>query len=500
MNDYCFKTDPFDHQLERFAKYRDREYHGHLWEQGTGKSKIIVDNAAYLYNRGKIDCLFIVAPNGVHNSWIKDQVKDHMPLYTNFRAAWYASGPTAKEKECLDKALRHNDGLMVISINVEALSSEKGVKFARDLLNCKKCMLVVDESTTIKNPIAKRTKNILKLGKHAYYRRILTGTPVTQGPLDVFSQFTFLDEHCLGTTSWYAFRNRYTILKETRVSGRSFMQVVGYSNLDELQTIIDKVSDRVLKSECLDLPEKLYQKRYVELSHNQSAMYKAMKKDMIVQFGGAKMSVTMALTKLLRLQQIVGGFFTCDQDYWEGELEQCKEGEAVYPNPKALVTVIDEVNPRVESLIELLKETQGKVIIWARFRGEISIIARRIQEEFGKASLVEYHGGIKTEQRSKAIETFQIDPEVRYFLGNVQAGGKGITLTAAQTMVYYSNDFSLENRLQSEDRAHRIGQTNHVTYIDMIALGTIDERVVKILRDKKNVADMVTGDFDINNW
>jgi SNF2 family DNA or RNA helicase len=161
---------------------------------------------------------------------------------------------------------------------------------------------------------------------------------------------------------------------------------------------------------------------------------------------------------------------------------------------------IDKTNTRVESLIQLLGETDGKSIIWARFRAEIQEIVRRIREEFGPASVVEYHGGIDNERRSDAVLRFQSDPDCKFFIGHVQAGGKGLTLHAATTVVYFSNDFSLENRLQSEDRAHRIGQHHNVTYIDFIAAGTLDEKVVKALREKKSIADIINGDEPLESW
>jgi SNF2 family DNA or RNA helicase len=235
----------------------------------------------------------------------------------------------------------------------------------------------------------------------------------------------------------------------------------------------------------------------VELSLNQKRLYNSLKKEVVAEFNGKTMSAPLALTKMMRLQQIIGGFFTPDanQDAYINSDEEDRPVPVTYsPQP------IDEVNLRVESLIELLEEVNGKVIIWARFRAEISAITKRIHATFGRESCVEYHGGIANEDRSLAVTSFQNNPDVRFFVGHVQAGGKGLTLHAATTVVYYSNNFSLEDRLQSEDRCHRIGQKNNVTYIDMIAPHTLDDHVVKALRDKKNVADLITGDTPIEHW
>ena len=504
MSDYVYQTKPFKHQEDVFLASRDKEYFALLMEQGTGKSKVTVDTAAWLYAQGKIDAMLVIAPNGVHSNWIINEIPIHCPDYVMPQAALYRSQMSKDEEKKLCKVLDpENTGLRIVALNIEALVTQKGVNFVKNFLLGFRTLLVVDESSVIKSPKAQRTKNLLKLSIHAKYRRILTGTPVTQGPLDLYTQFAFLDQHILRTSSFYAFRNRYAILKEMRTAGRSFMNVIGYTNLDELQTLIAPHSYRVTKSECLDLPEKLYSKRYVTLSDTQAKLYKALKKEVVAEFNGMVMSTPLALTKLLRLQQIVGGFFQPDvpMEFKEevdanGNLQLVPVEHAAKP-PQA----IDKVNPRVESLIELLEETNGKVIIWARFRAEIEAISTRIRSVFGNTTVVEYHGGIDNEQRSDAIRTFQdSESPARFFVGHVQAGGKGITLTAATTVIYYSNNFSLEDRLQSEDRCHRIGQKHNVTYIDMIAQGTLDEKVVETLRNKKSVADLITGDEPLENW
>lgn len=500
MTDYVFKTTPFKHQSDVFKSSRDRDAFALLMEQGTGKSKVTIDTTCWLYNTGKIDAVLIVAPNGVNRNWVINELPAHVPDYIQYAAAWYCSGPNKKEEESICRVKKHQ-GLKVIAMNIEAMATPKGVDFAKNFLLSYRTMLVVDESSTIKNPKAIRTKNLLKLSHLAKYRRILTGTPVTQGPLDVFTQFTFLDPHILRTQSYYAFRNRYAVLREMRNNGRAFQQVVGYCNLDELIDSISSHSFRVTKAECLDLPEKLYSKRYVQLSDEQRKIYDQLKKTVVAELDGMTMSAPLALTKLLRLQQVVGGFFVPDPDIVVSEAEDYAQGALPFnPDAPKGPQPIDATNPRVESLVSLLEETSGKVIIWARFRSEIAAISGRIRETFGGDSCVEYHGGIDNASRSDNVRRFQTDKACRYFVGHVQAGGKGLTLHAASTVVYFSNDFSLENRLQSEDRAHRIGQVNHVTYIDMVATDTLDEKIVTVLRSKKNIADLITGDEPISGW
>jgi len=493
MKDFVFKNKPFKHQKEVFDASRDKEAFALLMEMGTGKTFVTLNTGAWVYAQGNIDAILVVAPNGVHRMWC-DQVAEHMPDYVHAQAAWYSSQPNKKEEEQLCSVLKSATGLKVVAMNIEAFATKKGVDFAKKFLLSFRSMMVIDESSTIKSPKAIRTKNLLKLSIHAKYRRILTGTPVTQGPLDLFTQFSFLDSHILKCQSFYAFRNRYAIMREMKTAGRSFMVVQGYTNTDELQNLIAPHSYRVTKSDCLDLPEKLYTKRYVELSPTQRKLYNALKKDVLIEFNGKEMSAPSILNKIIRLQQIVGGFFVPDIEF-----DMNEEGELFSLSNKSTPEPIDKINPRIESLIELLEETSDKCIIWARFRAEIAAIRDAITRAFGARSAVEYHGGVGNEDRSSNISRFQTEDECRFFIGHVAAGGKGITLTAANTVIYYSNTFSLEDRLQSSDRAHRIGQTKSVLYIDMIAPNTLDEKIVTTLRSKKSVADLITGD-NVENW
>lgn len=502
MIDYLYKTKPFKHQEDVFLTSREKEYYALLMEQGTGKSKIIVDSTAYLFATGRIDSLLVVAPNGVQRNWVINEMPTHCPDYIDYKAAWYSSSPNKKEEENLCAVIKHQ-GLKVVVMNVEAFATEKGVNFAKKWLISFRTMMVIDESSVIKNPKAIRTKNLLKLSVHAKYRRILTGTPITQGPLDLYTQFAFLDSQILRCQSYFAFRNRYAIMKEIKTAGKSFQVIVDYQNTEELINLIQPYSYRVTKKECLDLPDKVYTKRYVQLSDQQKKLYNTLKKEMLSEFNGMIMSAPLALTKIMRLQQIVGGFFVPDSDindqiYFEDDSEVM----TIIPNT-GLTSIphqsIDKVNPRIESLIELLEETNGKVIIFARFIPEIQAIIDRITEVFGSDSYVEYTGRIKDNTiRSENIRKFQEDDNVRFFIGN-KAAAYGLTLTAASTVVYYSNTFSLDERLQNEDRAHRIGQKNNVLYVDMIAENTLDEHIVKALRSKKEIADIITGD-DIRNW
>ena len=253
------------------------------------------------------------------------------------------------------------------------------------------------------------------------------------------------------------------------MGGYENRQIVSYEHIDELTKNIEGHSYRVLKKDCLDLPDKIYQRAYVDLSEAQRRLYNAMKEDWVATYQEDTIDAPEAITRLLRLQQITCGWFPAES------------GEAP--------TAIDQKNPRLELLKEILSDIDSKVIIWARFRADLSAI----QEALGSLA-VAYHGGVSNDDRAQAVDSFQKDPKIRYFIGQPQSGGMGLTLTAANYAIYYSNSFDLEIRLQSEDRCHRIGTTSNVTYIDIEANKTVDGKIIKALRDKKNLADLVTKD------
>ncbi len=475
---FCFKTKPFQHQQHCFSQTCRMPVAALLMEQGTGKTKVAIDTAAYLYLLGQINTLIVVAPNGVHRNWVLREIPTHLPESTNaVSVILEPSNSTKKYKEIYENVI-NNKGLKVFAINVEAFgSSDKAEKIILNILKNNKCFMVIDESSRIKSPKAKRTKVLCDLGKYARYKRILTGTPVTQGPQDIYTQFKFLSPDILGYKSYTAFKAKYVITEQAvTASGQRYEKIKGYQNLKDLENKIKPFSFRVTKDECLDLPEKIYKRVIVQLSKEQQKAYNDFKEEMITEINGEFVTASIVLTKLLRGQQILGGFLPLEDRMH-----------------------VFEDNNRLDMLVNICEESQGKVIIWARFRQEIDLIVNELKSNFGPLSVVEYHGRVCTEDRDTALDTFQNNKDVRYFVGNSRAGGIGLTLTQASTVIYYSNDFSLETRLQSEDRAHRIGQKNKVLYIDFEAENTIDTKIIDALLDKKNIADIITGD-GIRKW
>jgi SNF2 family DNA or RNA helicase len=467
---------PYKHQLTALEKSWNKETYAYFMEMGTGKTKVLIDNMSMLYDKGKIDGALIIAPKGVVKTWYEQELPTHLPKHIENVTVLWQPNITKKQQEKLESLFEIETALHIIIMNVEALSTDKGVKFASKFLNSHKVLMAIDESTTIKTPTAKRTKNIIGLGKYAKYRRIMTGSPVTKNPLDLYSQCEFLDPWLLDFTSYYAFRNRYAEMKTMHLRGRSIQVVSEFKNLGELSETVKTFSYRVLKEDCLDLPPKNWIKRYITLTPEQKKVYDQMKKAAIAVLNGKVTSTMTVLTQLMRLHQITCGHFTAD----DGSVQTINSN-------------------RIKELMNILEETEGKAIIWANYQKDITQIVESVEKEYGPGSVVDYYGLTAQEDRQDNIRQFQSDPKCRFLVGTPSTGGYGITLTAANTVIYYSNGYDLEKRLQSEDRAHRIGQKKNVTYIDIIAEDTVDEKIVKALRDKINIASEVLGE-ELKEW
>ena len=469
---YKFKTEPYAHQLKALEMSWNKEVFAYFMEMGTGKSKVLLDNVAMLFDKGKIDSVLIVAPKGVYKNWYDSEIPEHLPKHIDRNVVLWRSLITKEQKLKCDSLFKQDfTKLQIFIMNVEALSTKKGFEAARQFLNVKRVLFAIDESTTIKNPGAKRTKNILGLSKMGKYRRILTGSPVTKSPLDLFTQCYFLDPYLLDHASYYSFRTRYAIMRTANFSGRSVQIVVGYHNLGELSKKLEPFSYRVLKDDCLDLPPKTFMKRVIQLSPEQKKVYQQMKTSALAILNGKMVTTMNVITQLMRLQQITCGHFKAD----DGSTQNIK-------------------NNRITELMDVLEELEGKAIIWAHWRHDIDTIVESIEEQY-PGSVVTYYGDTTTEDRQKAIKKIQ-DPEskVRFLVGTPQTGGYGITLTGASTMIYYSNGYDLEKRQQSEARIDRIGQKKPMTYIDIIAEDTVDEKIVKSLRKKVNIATEIMGE------
>jgi SNF2 family DNA or RNA helicase len=472
LSTYPFKNKPFIHQQAYLQRFWEYPVAALFADMGTGKSFMLINNVAMLYDRGKINGFLIVAPKGVYRNWFDTEIPKHLPEHVVYRMAIWNPSPRKAEQKAMDDLFTVTEDLKILVMNVEAFSTAKGTAYAKRFLLVHNAMMAIDESTTIKTHTSARSKNTEKVGRGARFRRILTGSPVTKSPMDLYQQCAFLSDGCLNVSSFYVFQARYCVTVERQLNTHSFKQVVGYRRLDELKEKLDRFAFRVKKEECLDLPDKLYIKREVDLTPEQQKAYNEMKAYAMAQIEGGLVSTVNALTQIMRLHQIVCGHVKLDDG-----------------------TVLELPNKRMDELLAIVEETDGKIIIWANYRHDIEAIKMALSKEYGMNSVGMYFGDTDMDERKRVVEEFQKpDSEMRFFVGNPSTGGYGLTLTAASTMVYYSNSFDLEKRLQSEDRAHRIGQTKNVTYIDLMAVGTVDEKIVKALRSKIDIATQVLGE------
>jgi SNF2 family DNA or RNA helicase len=472
---YKFKTTPYDHQRTALNHAGARCSFGFFMEMGTGKSKVLIDNLGQLFLSGQVNFALIIAPKGVYRNWVSKELPEHMSDQVTHRVIRWVSTPNKKQQKEMQSVKDFYAGLTIFVMNVEAFSTLKGQKAGQWMARAFGAygMIAIDESTTIKNHKAKRTKALIKIAEGFKYKRLLTGSPVTKSPLDIYAQTEFLGPGLLGYDSFYAFQGRYAVTQKRQMGAHAFQQIIGYRNLDELTDRIDRFSYRVLKKDCLDLPEKTYTARYVTLTPEQAQMYTRIQREAMVMFEDGQMTTAPAIiTQLLRLQQVMSGHLKTD----DGEMK-------TFPTR------------RMDALEEILEEHDGKAIIWSRFRHDILAITDMLTKRFGKGSTAAYFGDTPDDVRNDIVRNFQ-RPEhpLKYFVGNPATAGYGLTLTEANLVVYYANDFNLETRIQSEDRAHRIGQKNNVTYIDLISEGTIDERIVQALRAKIDIGAKVLGE------
>jgi SNF2 family DNA or RNA helicase len=477
---YQFKTKPYAHQMTALQESCEAEYYALFMDMGTGKSKVAIDTIGYLYSQQKINAALVIAPKGVYDNWVKGEIPTHLwDAVPRSVVRWTPSTSKKYQEELRELIKEPFAGMKIFVMNVEAFSTARGTKAgALFLQNNPNNIVIIDESTTIKNRKALRTKNILQLRKFSKYRRILTGSPVTKSPMDLFSQCMFLSEKALGHKSYYSYQNRYAVVQNRQIKGRSFQEIVDYRRLPELNGKLDQFSNRVLKEECLDLPAKVYVKREVPLTDEQSKLYVQMKKLALAKLDNGELATTQSvLTQLMRLQQICCGHLVDD----DGNLNTIKSS-------------------RTAELLNVCEEINGKAIIWCTYTHDIKDIERQLQSRFGQDAVAAYYGETRQDIRQETVDKFQ-DPDdpLRFFVGQPKTGGYGITLTAAKTVIYYSNSYDLEIRWQSEDRAHRISQDQKVTYIDFVAPDTIDEKILKALKEKIHLAGQVMGE-DARNW
>lgn len=591
----AFKTTPFKHQLAGLQMMKGREAFANFCEMGTGKTWMHINEMALLWGEGKLDHVLVLAPKGVHSNWVLSQLPAHMPDWVQYIAREWNPDAGIKETAIMRQVIEpcKNESkttLRILAVNWDAIQTDRGFKFIKEFCALASSLMIVgDESQRVKNPSSARFKALMKLRPYSRYRRIMSGTAVLQGPFDLYSQFTFLDETILRTTSYYAFKSEYAellqpgnklldhiIKSKTRMSkadivslsvgvacvqkildnnGRQELILIGnsiednidsgnyeqslrnieqlrdnlgtgvsaaktellstlrriesvislhvrksssnfnpkrlpqivvkdkdgaprYRNIDKLKALIAPHSYRVLKKECLDLPEKVYFESWFRMTRKQDQAYALMKKEARLILEDGSESPINKLAALMKLSQICSGFI-------------------IEPVTGNIIKLQDDCdNPKLQLLNERLHDSiaSGKnIIVWARFTEEILQIKQLCEEQ--KFSCCTYTGATSKSERPRLVQEFE-EGDTQIFIGQQAAGGTGITLVRAEHVIYYSNSFKLEDRLQSEDRAHRIGQKNSVLYEDLMCPGTVDVKITTALRNKQEIAALINGDID----
>ena len=414
-----------------------------------------------LYNMSRIRRALVVAPTTVVGVW-GVELEESAAFPYSFAAL---QGDKQKRLAKLTELATNGEGLQVAAINYEIL---RVPEIMRALLRWEPDMIIADESQRIKSPSAAQSKAMHVLGDRATYKLILSGTPVQNAAIDLWSQYRFLDKKVFGE-NFYAFRNRYAIM-----GGFEKHQIIGYRHLDELIRKEYSVAYRVTKEEALDLPEQTFENRYVDLDGKTMEIYKKLKRDSVAELSSEKkVTASTVLTKLIRLQQLAGGFLTTD--------------DSVVPTHVH--------NSKLNALMDIIEDADGKVVVFARFTAEIDLIAETLRKAKIRFGLIDGRTPMVRKGdkpcRDDIVREFQEDEGVKVFVAQIQTAGLGITLHAASVAVFYSMDFNLSNYLQACARIHRIGQRHPTYYLHLVARGTVDEKVQRALEMKEDLAKKI---------
>lgn len=478
--DFKFYSKPFDHQRREVFNYGTHEGRGLFWEQGCGKTKPVLDEAHFLYLEKEIDSLLVIAPNGVHSNWVTDEIISHLPpdlIARSLSHIWY-SKYTKQELRSFSNCLNHEDfSILVMSYN--SVLTDKGRKAWSDFIKQRKPMYVLDEAHRIKESKSKWTKRILGSASKVRYKRVLTGTPVANKPFDVYNPCRFVQEdiwHDLGIKNFTAFKAYFGRWASMNLAdGRVIPKCVSYMNMDTLSEKVSQVSTRYLKDDVLDLPDKIYHKRYYQMTSKQRSLYNSLKNELFIELStGEILTGALAIVRMLRFQQIICGYHP--------------DGDGS-PN----FIDIEGGNPRLSLLADMVQDLHEPTIIWARFKRDIDLICGKL-----KGNAIRVDGSVTGEDRTNALNRYR-QGDSQFLVANAQAIGTGVTLVNTKNVIYYSNSYNLVDRLQSEDRCHRIGQKDNVNYFDIVCEKSVDEPIIKALREKQEIAAIVTGD-KLKDW
>lgn len=479
---FTFKTAPRPYQLEALLRMRCRPNYALLMDPGTGKSKVLIDDTAAQHLESRVNAHLLICPNGIKGNWL-DELATHSPV------PYEAHAYDADAKGAAVKWFKGSKApLKWLVMGIESFSQGSSYKVAEEFLGLHRAIMSIDESSRIKTHNATRTEVCLRLGPLAVSRHIASGTAIVRCLGEAWAQFEFLDPNIL-MRGYYAFRNHFCLM-----GGYKQKQVIGSQNEDEFVELISTHSFRASKAQ-LDLPPKTYQVRRVAMSAEQARLYKELDKQGLAVTADRMTTYTNALVKDLRLQQVTSGFIFTEpalpgvlsggEDQMVALLEQGRTERIPGPNPK------------LQELLACLEEEPDRVIIWCRFRPEIDLIREALAKAYGPESVVVYHGDVDEAGRRTARERFKDDPACRFFVGQIRTGGIGLTLVSAPSTYYFSNSWSAEDRIQSEDRNHRIGQTKSVNYVDILfGPNIIDSRVHNAVREGMDYHVDIMGSID----
>ena len=515
---------PYAHQIEAFEKFKDSKYFSLFMDMGTGKSKIAIDICVYKFKKKEIDACLIIAPNNVHTQWMKEQFPIHCSIdYYPFTWSSVKKNNSLIKRK-LEEFLVEEKGnrLKVLSVNVESFQSNAILPTIAEFVRNHNCFIIIDEVTRIKSPTARRSKTIHKLNKYGC-RCILTGTPTAKSPFDLWSQFEFLKANYF-ECNYFIFQHRYGVMmkgvnnctggkyftlidektysiasqkikkmKEVRLDGKimpddyeALSVITGipeknihfiennpeysrYKRLDELREYITKDVFIAKKEDCLDLPPKVYEKIYVDMPKEQRKIYNNLKTKLLAQYEGQELTVLNKVALTTRLMQICGGFFPYTDE-----------------KKQATVLMIGAKNPKFEVLKEDMQETANEqIIIWAQFVKELELIYKELKNDFSCAL---YYGRTEQTERERIIKAFKAG-EIKIFIGNPATAGFGLNLQTSTLQYFFSNSFRTENRLQAEDRSHRIGVKKTCVYKDIIMKNSIDESIFRNISTGRNLND-----------
>lgn len=466
-------------------------------EMGTGKTRVIVDEWQQRVESKDLRDLLIIAPAGSYRNWDRDYPGEPSELTRWLEpelrervavTAW-VSGASRGHRDALEGVLRERGRPRVLVCNVEALSTvDKARAACAAFLESARArggaLAVVDESTRIRGD-SNRTDAVIRLGQDARARRIMTGLITPRSPIDLYHQFAFLDWRILGQRSYWGFKMRYAVMQrvEMPLAGgrtRKFWQIVGYKNQEELQGRLAPYNYRVLKDDCLDLPRKIYLSKDVELTAVQRRAYREMREYATFELSeGVHVTAESVIGQIQKLHHVALGFVGDEQK-----------------------VVRDLEHNRLKALCEVIEDhaevSDGKVVIWCCYHHSVHAVAAELRRQYGDQSVAVFYGGNRG-GRGEDEQRFKQDPACRFMVATTAAGGVGNNWVAADLAVYYSNDYDLEHRAQSEDRIHRSGQTRGATYVDLVARGTVEEKIIAALRRKIDMATSITGD-NYRDW